>query len=131
MPPWPPHHGQYGQGPRRNKNFNKIFLVLNLSTRVRKSNFDYSATKMVWKIVQNMDICLSHGQVSMLRTIVQTVHNCPYSGQLSIQWTIVHTMDNCPCHGLLAMVWTIIYNMDNCHTIVHIMGNVHNKDNCP
>ena len=51
----------------------RFYLGLNLSTRLRKSNFDYFATKC-------------YGQLSIQWTIVHT---------MSISWTIVHEMDNC------------------------------------
>ena len=51
----------------------RCYLGLNLSMRLRKSNFDYFATKC-------------YGQLSIQWTIVHT---------MSISWTIVHEMDNC------------------------------------
>ena len=59
----------------------------------------------------NLDICPSHGQVSMLWTIIHTMDNCPYHGQLSMPWTTGHSntisMDNCPWYGQWSMTWTI------------------------
>ena len=52
-----------------------FYLRLNLSTRLRKSNFDYFATK-----------CYS-GQLSVL---------CPWNG---------HSMDNCPLYGQLSIAF--------------------------
>ena len=50
----------------------RFYLGMNLSTRLRQSNFDYFVTKC-------------YGQLSIQWTIVHT---------LSISWTIVHEMDN-------------------------------------
>ena len=65
----------------------RFYLGLNLSTRLRKSNFDYFATKCYGQL---SILCQFHGQLSMKWTIAI---------QLSILWemyivkTIVHSID--------------------------------------